>query len=118
MKLALFMPNWIGDVAMATPAVRALRQHYGDAHIIAVLAPYVADVLQGAPWFDSQILMPKDGSLRERWFRASRQLREHGVDLAVLFPNSFRSAAVARLGGCRVRIGYDRSGRGWLLTNK
>jgi heptosyltransferase-2 len=39
------------------------------------------------------------------------------VDAAVLFPNSFRSAAVAALGRCRRRIGFDRFGRGLLLTD-
>src|SRR5207247_89300 len=40
------------------------------------------------------------------------------VDLAMLFPNSFRSAFVARLGGCRRRVGYVRYGRSALLTNR
>src|SRR5207245_54012 len=39
------------------------------------------------------------------------------IDLAVLFPNSLRSALIARLGGCRQRVGYRRYGRGWLLSN-
>src|SRR5206468_1629830 len=42
---------------------------------------------------------------------------EH-VDLAVLLTNSFRSAAVAGLGGCRRRIGYARYGRDLLLTDR
>ena len=40
-----------------------------------------------------------------------------GVDLAVLFPNSFRSGLVAWLGGCRRRVGYARYGRARLLTD-
>jgi heptosyltransferase-2 len=39
-------------------------------------------------------------------------------DAAVLLPNSFRSAALARLAGIPRRIGYDRDGRGWLLTDR
>jgi heptosyltransferase-2 len=45
------------------------------------------------------------------------RLRRARIDLAVLFPNSFRSALTARLGGCRQRIGYARSGRSLLLTD-
>ena len=52
MKIAVFMPNWIGDAVMATPAVRALREHFAGAHLIGVVKPYVAGVLEGAPWFD------------------------------------------------------------------
>ncbi|MBO0699466.1 MAG: glycosyltransferase family 9 protein, partial [Zavarzinella sp.] len=46
-----------------------------------------------------------------------RRLRRERVDAAVLFPNSFRSATVAALGRCRRRIGFDRFGRGLLLTD-
>src|SRR5205823_2613437 len=38
--------------------------------------------------------------------------------VAVLFPNSFRSALVAWLGGCRRRVGYARYGRSPLLTDR
>jgi len=30
-RIALFLPNWVGDVVMATPAVRAVRDHFPDA---------------------------------------------------------------------------------------
>ena len=55
MRIAIFLPNWIGDVVMATPAVRALRDVYPDARIIGVLKSYVRGVIEGAPWFDDLI---------------------------------------------------------------
>src|SRR5207249_6947773 len=39
------------------------------------------------------------------------------IDLAILFPNTFRSALTTWLGGCRRRVGYRRYGRGPLLTD-
>ena len=27
MNAALFLPNWVGDVVMATPAIQAMRQY-------------------------------------------------------------------------------------------
>src|SRR5439155_14077386 len=92
MRIAVFLPNWIGDAVMATPAVRALRHHFPQAHLVAVAKPYVAGVLDGAPWFDQQILFDS-----RRWWRAAWQLWRGGVDGAVLFPNSFRPALVAWL---------------------
>jgi heptosyltransferase-2 len=35
-----------------------------------------------------------------------------------VLPNSFRSGLVAWLGRCKRRVGFDRSGRGWLLTDR
>jgi heptosyltransferase-2 len=117
MKIAVFLPNWVGDVVMATPALRALRAHFSAARLIGVLRSYVAEVLQGSPWLDDLIFLDNKGPAGARWPATAWRLRRQRPDLAVLFPNSFRTALVARLGGCRRRIGYRRYARGWLLTD-
>ena len=43
--------------------------------------------------------------------------RNTSLDLAVLFPNSFRSALMVWLSGAKIRIGYQTEGRGMLLTH-
>jgi heptosyltransferase II len=116
MRVAVFLPNWVGDAVMATPAVRALRAHFADAELIGVLRPYVAGVLEGAPWFDRQVLLATRGPWAQRWPAVAARLRRERVDLAVLFPNSFRVAWTAWLSGCRRRLGYARYGRSLLLT--
>ncbi|MDA7979343.1 MAG: lipopolysaccharide heptosyltransferase II [Pirellulales bacterium] len=119
MNLAVFLPNWIGDVVMTTPVLRALRSHFANARIIGVMRPYVADVLAGSNWFDEQLFYhPKsdDPALRSR--AMLRHLRKEKPDTAVLLPNSFRSGLLARLSGAKRRIGYVRYGRGFLLTDK
>src|SRR5919108_82804 len=55
MNIAVFLPGWIGDAVMATPALRALRNHFRDACLLGVLKPYVAGVLEGGDWFDEWI---------------------------------------------------------------
>ena len=67
MKIAIFLPNWIGDVVMATPALRALREHFAGAHILGIMRPYVADVLRGSPWLDRHIFLDKRGPWSVRW---------------------------------------------------
>ena len=74
MNLAVFLPNWVGDVAMATPALRALREHFPGAHISAVLKPYVAGVLEGCPWIDDWLPL-HDWSVDQVWGR----IRASGV---------------------------------------
>jgi heptosyltransferase-2 len=118
MKIAVFLPNWIGDAVMATPALRALREHFSEARLIGVLKPYVAHVLEGSPWLDRVQFLDSRGPWETRWHAVARQLRREQADLAVLFPNSFRSALVAWMGGCRRRIGYVRYARGPLLTDR
>jgi heptosyltransferase II len=116
-KIAIFLPNWIGDAVMATPAVRSLRQQFAADHLIAVVKPYVASVLEGAPWFDSQILLDARGAWRRRLPAVALMLRHQQVDWAILFPNSFRSALTAWLAGCQRIIGFNRYGRRWMLSD-
>lgn len=111
-RIAVFMPNWIGDVVMATPAVRGLREHFPAAKLIVVCKPYVADTLGGCPWFDQTILWN-----RQIW-PLMRALRADPPDAAVLFPNSFRTAVLAKLGGCRELFGFARYGRDFLLARR
>jgi heptosyltransferase-2 len=118
LNLAVFLPNWIGDAVMATPALRALRAHFVGAHVVGVLKPYVAGVLEGAPWLDELVFLDSRGPWARRWPAAAWALRRRDIDLAVLFPNSLRSALVARLGGSRRRVGYVRYGRGPLLSHR
>jgi heptosyltransferase-2 len=117
MKIAVFLPNWVGDAVMATPALRALREHFKDGRLIGILKPYVAGVLEGVPWLDDQILLDNRGAWARRWPAVALRLRRERPDLAVLFANTFRTGLVAWLAGCRRRIGFRRHGRGRLLTD-
>jgi heptosyltransferase-2 len=117
-RIALFLPNWVGDVVMATPAVRAVRESFPSADLVAVCKPYVADVIAGAPWFHDVILADKRGPWRQSFLPVKRKLRVYRPDAAILFPNSFRTALLARLGGCRRVIGFARYGRSFLLSDR
>jgi len=116
-RILVRSPNWVGDVVMATPALRALRHQFPDAHLALACKPYVQPILDGCPWLDELIVSPGRG-LGE-FGRLVRRLRRERFDLAMILPNSFRTALEAWLGGARRRVGYARPGRRrkWLLTD-
>jgi heptosyltransferase-2 len=118
MKIGIFWPNWIGDAIMATPAVRAMRVRFPEARIVGILKPYTAGIIEGNPWLDEALLLNKVGPADQRWPAVVSRLRQERLDVAVLFPNSFRTALVAWLGGARKRLGFSRYGRGILLTDR
>ena len=118
MNIGIFCPNWIGDLVMATPALRAVRDHFPDAHITAVLRPYVADVLAGLDLVDDLLFHdPRARHSSQRGLGFLKQLRSRRFDSVLLLPNSFRSAWWAYLSGAKQRVGYNRYGRGLLLTD-
>jgi len=117
-RIVLFLPNWVGDVVMATPAVHALYTAYPEAKLLAVCRPYVKQVLDGSPWFSEVIACDKHGSKSERLFAVASRLRHEQPHIAILFSNSLRTALIARFGGASRIVGYVRYGRGWLLTDR
>ncbi len=117
MRIAVFLPNWLGDAVMATPALRAIRERFAADHLAAVVRPHLVELFNGTRWFDA--FHPADfregRPLAGRW-DLIRRLRRERFDRIVLLTNSFGSALLAFLSGVRERIGYRRAGRGWLLT--
>ena len=119
MTILVFCPNLVGDTVMATPAFRALRSGHPGARMVAVVKPKVAPTIAGGPWFDHLIgFDPRSSRLEERAGAVLRRLRVEEAEIAVLFPNSFRSALMAWRAGARRRVGYSRGGRGSLLTDR
>lgn len=119
MKVVVFLPNWVGDLTMATPTLRALRRYFGpETRMVGILRPYLRDILKGTPWLEELWgFTPKSPVVSERFWGIVKRLRQGRFDLAILLTNSLGTALLAALGGVRKRIGYDRDGRGWLLTD-
>ena len=59
-RLVIRAPNWLGDAVMALPAMEAVRQAFGDAHVavaaIPSIAPLFAEETSAGP--DSVIALP------------------------------------------------------------
>jgi heptosyltransferase-2 len=124
-RLLVICPTWVGDAVMATPTLRALRQLYPQAHVTALTRSAVRPILDACPWIDRMVTMRQ----RRKDPRAHRRRRDGAIALArrlaagrfdttIILPNSFRSALLARMSGISRRVGYDRDGRGFLLTDR
>jgi heptosyltransferase-2 len=119
LKILIRATNWIGDAIMSLPAVRAVRARFPDARITVLAKPWVAALYEGERSIDEVMTFEGAPGAKDwgaKW-RLARRLRAQNFDLAVLFPNSFESAAVVRLAGVKRIVGYVRDGRGPLLTD-
>lgn len=118
-NIAVFLPTWVGDAVMATPALRALRRGAPEAKITYVGRPAALATLESLTFFDAQVAdAAPDGSGKAGLLRLARAIRRGRFDMMVLLTNSFRSAAAASLAGVPRLAGYVRDGRGWLLTDR
>jgi heptosyltransferase-2 len=108
-RIIIFAPNWLGDAVMALPAIADIRRELPQAVIAVAAKPSIAPLFEMVTGVDQVVAfengLPKDGSDRSAEY-----------DAAILLPNSFRSALVARQVGIAERWGYRADWRGLLLT--
>ena len=114
-RVVVRMPNWLGDVVMALPALDAVRRQFSDATLAAAAPAPLAPLLEAVPGVDETVALSAAAGLARVRLDAEI-LRKGQFDLAVLFTNSFGSALAARRAGVAERWGYRRDARGWLLT--
>jgi heptosyltransferase-2 len=121
-RILVVQPNWVGDAVMATPTLRAIRELYPDSQISYLLRRYVKPIYTGMPWADKLITFrtgkTKAKAGKGQFFELAARLRARKFDLAIILPNSFKSALVCKMAGIDRIIGYDRDGRGFLLSDK
>jgi heptosyltransferase-2 len=114
-RVVVRLPNWLGDVVMAVPALRELRRMLPDAHVAVVSRPATADIFIDADYVDEVLVYDRAGST-SAWNQAN-EWRRRKFDLAVLFQNAFEAAAIAFLSRVPARIAYATERRGALLTH-
>jgi lipopolysaccharide heptosyltransferase II len=104
-RFVVVAPNWLGDAVMALPAIADVRRGQPDASIAVAARPSVAPLFTLVPGVDEVVALADavPSLLADR-------------DVALLLPNSFRSALMARRAGVRERWGYSTDWRGLLLT--
>jgi lipopolysaccharide heptosyltransferase II len=111
--------NWLGDLVMTMPALRAIRAAFAMSSLTVLVARQLAGLFDGMSWIDEVIpYRPATGieTLARDW-EIIRAIRSRHFDLAILFPNSFGSALWATLAGVPRRAGYATDARRLMLTH-
>lgn len=103
---------------MSLPALHELRRCFPSASISVLAMPGIAGLYARESWASEVIALQGARGARDfaaKWSLA-RELAARRFDAALLFTNSFESAALLRAASIPVRIGYRRDGRRLLLT--
>lgn len=112
--------NWLGNVVMTLPAMRAVRRAFPEAHLSILIKKELAGFFDGEKWPDDVIPYSVTGGffgLNDRR-KIVGEIRARHFDLAVLMPNSFESALWVTAAGIPRRAGYALDARGAMLTHK
>jgi heptosyltransferase-2 len=102
--------NWLGDAVMSTPALLRLREAQPKAKITLATPSKLSALWQNHPAVDEVLTLDKSV------FASAKRLKAAQAEVAILFPNSFRSALEIVLSTIPERIGFRGSGRSLLLT--
>lgn len=118
-NIVVFLPNWVGDVVMATPVLRSLREHFKQSRIVYFGKSIALDVIAGNEWADDSIDSTTDAKSKLKVLKElNSALKAQQFDLAILLTNSFRTALLAKISKIKRIVGYVRDGRGWMLHDK
>lgn len=108
------LPNWLGDVVMTIPLLRAVRSSRPDAEITLLARAQFHPLLEQSGVADRIIPLPAPGPGR---FLRFWRLRSEYPDCHIVFPSSWRSDIEAWLTRCRQRFGLTRRRHRMLLTH-
>jgi heptosyltransferase-2 len=111
-RILIRSSNWLGDAVMSVPAVRAIKHGRRDAHVTVLAPAKIAPVWKLVDEVDAVVsLSAKSLATAVRTIR-----REPRFDVAILFPNSVRTALEIFLVGVERRVGYRGQFRRLLLN--
>ncbi len=104
-------PNWVGDLAMATPVLEAALASERFGRVSIAVREHLVDVLADGPCAEHVLALPRSGD-------EVAVLRGTGADGALLLSNSFGAAFRSWRAGIPLRAGASLSGRRFFLTHR
>ena len=117
-RILVRLPNWVGDIVMALPAVQAVRVEWPGTHLVGMARSEHLELARCIAAFDEVVEAPGGagiGLVTSTW-SVARRLRSHRFDAAVVLAPSFEAALTAWFSGIPRRVGHATDRRRLLLT--
>lgn len=118
-KILIISPAWIGDIIIAQALFKYIKQQAPGIDI-DIIAPYWSHgLISTMPEINDILDMPLGHSqfqLKNRW-QLGKSLRKKGYQLAIVLPNSWKSAIIPFAARIPLRTGWLGEMRFGLLNN-
>lgn len=106
-----------GEFLLNIPALRALRETFLTAKIVAVVDDELQELTECIPYIDEVILWRRGRHCISEKLRMLGILRKKNIDMAIMLNPSQDFNIITALCGIPIRAGYDRKW-GFLLSHK
>ncbi|MEO5904093.1 MAG: glycosyltransferase family 9 protein [Gemmatimonadaceae bacterium] len=129
-NILVLEPWFIGDLVLATPILRALREKFPDSRLTLLGKQHAVDLLENTGLVDDIIVFDlpwtASGATRKydprrydpaQWKVLSDELRKRRFDVTLDARMDFRSNVIGFMTGAARRIGYGFGGGAFLLTD-
>lgn len=118
-NILIRLPNWLGDLVMSTAFVRALSSTLPDAKIEVIVKKGIDTVVDYLPGIQKKWVFSKEDNpgLYGAWAFGKKVASAQKPDIFFCLPDSFSSAIMARATAAKMRVGYGKEFRSWLLTH-
>lgn len=116
-KILVIKLGAVGDVILATPSLRMLRERFPQAKISVLVDKGLSGLLTGAPCIDE--IIPVDRRQFRKFsylWQLAIRLRKEGFDVSVDLQNSKWTHLLAWLSGAAERYGFARKPFGFFLN--
>jgi predicted lipopolysaccharide heptosyltransferase III len=101
--------RYLGDVLLATPVLRALREKFSDAHLAVAVNRGTEEILKGNPDLNEVLIIERSGLASQ--FRFLGEIRRRRFDCVIDLTDGDRAAILTRFSGAPVRIGLNEEHR-------
>jgi len=118
-KILVIKLRHIGDVLLAIPAIRAVRDTFPDSHITALVNSGTEDMLKGNALINKVFILDRSLLKQSLSKRIKYELsflniiKKENFDMAIDLTGGDRPAIYSFLSRTRYRIGYETSGGFW-----
>jgi ADP-heptose:LPS heptosyltransferase len=118
MKILIRLPNWLGDVVMSTAFINAAIELYPGADIDVIIKKELAGIASLIPGLNSiHSFSKQENKGLAGVYRFGKKLRAEKYDLFFNLPESLSSLVLGWATGAKKRIGFNKEGGIFLLTN-
>ncbi|MBN1793516.1 MAG: lipopolysaccharide heptosyltransferase II [Candidatus Omnitrophica bacterium] len=118
-KILIIKIGALGDVILAVPGIRAIREKYRQAHITVLVGEEAAPVIRRCPYIDNIIIYERDLLDRDpaAFMKFIARLQKESFDMSFDLQNNRRSRLLAFAAFIPKRYGYKNGKYSFLLNH-